>query len=87
MILNNEHRHINSSSVSTSGSEAAEWDKATWGPLADLAANHPEAGVHFQGTKNIALSSFMTMKTNSHARMSNLQSYKGCRIFNRGLVL
>ncbi|KAL1859236.1 D-amino acid oxidase [Paecilomyces lecythidis] len=34
--------------VSISGTKAAEWDKSTWGPLADLAANHPEAGVHFQ---------------------------------------
>ena len=30
------------------GTEAAEWDKNTWGPLEDLARNHPEAGVHFQ---------------------------------------
>lgn len=35
--------------VSVSGTEAAEWDKNTWGPLEDLATNHPEAGVHFQG--------------------------------------
>ncbi|KAK2802241.1 hypothetical protein FQN50_007421 [Emmonsiellopsis sp. PD_5] len=34
--------------VSLSGTEAAEWDKNTWYPLADLAKNHPEAGVHFQ---------------------------------------
>lgn len=32
------------------GTEAAEWDKETWGPLADLARNRPEAGVHFQGS-------------------------------------
>ena len=37
-------------SVSISGTEAAEWDKNTWGPLEDLARNHPDAGVHFQGT-------------------------------------
>ena len=37
-------------SVSVGGTEAAKWDKDTWGPLADLARNHPEAGVHFQGT-------------------------------------
>lgn len=36
-------------SVSIRGTEAAEWDKNTWGPLEDLAQNHPEAGVHFQG--------------------------------------
>lgn len=36
-------------SVSIGGTEAAKWDKDTWGPLADLARNHPEAGVHFQG--------------------------------------
>ncbi|KAL3448804.1 D-amino-acid oxidase [Aspergillus insuetus] len=34
--------------VSVSGTELAKWDKNRWGPLADLAANHPEAGVHFQ---------------------------------------
>lgn len=36
-------------SVSTRGTEAAEWDRNTWAPLEDLARNHPEAGVHFQG--------------------------------------
>ena len=36
-------------SVSVNGTEAAKWDADTWGPLADLAKNHPEAGVHFQG--------------------------------------
>ncbi|KAL3489803.1 hypothetical protein BJX62DRAFT_226348 [Aspergillus germanicus] len=30
------------------GTELAKWDKNTWGPLTDLATNHPEAGVHFQ---------------------------------------
>jgi len=35
--------------VSVRGTAAAEWDKGSWGPLEDLAANHPEAGVHFQG--------------------------------------
>ncbi|GAQ33316.1 hypothetical protein AtubIFM55763_005277 [Aspergillus tubingensis] len=34
--------------VSVAGTDAADWDKNTWGPLADLAANYPEAGVHFQ---------------------------------------
>ncbi|OKL55644.1 hypothetical protein UA08_09125 [Talaromyces atroroseus] len=34
--------------VSIGGTEAAKWDKDTWYPLADLAKNHPEAGVHFQ---------------------------------------
>lgn len=36
-------------SVSLNGSESAKWDVDTWGPLADLAKDHPEAGVHFQG--------------------------------------
>ena len=36
-------------SVSVRGSQAAEWDKKTWAPLENLAQNHPEAGVHFQG--------------------------------------
>lgn len=36
-------------SVSLAGTQAAKWDKDTWEPLADLAKNHPEAGVHFQG--------------------------------------
>ncbi|KEF51861.1 D-amino-acid oxidase [Exophiala aquamarina CBS 119918] len=35
-------------SVSVRGTQAAEWDKNTWGPLEELARNHPEAGVHFQ---------------------------------------
>ncbi|PKY08742.1 D-amino-acid oxidase [Aspergillus campestris IBT 28561] len=34
--------------VSVRGTEAAKWDKDTWGPLEDLAQNHPDAGVHFQ---------------------------------------
>ncbi|KAJ5206503.1 D-amino-acid oxidase [Penicillium cf. griseofulvum] len=34
--------------VSISGTDAAEWDKNTWGPLEDLARNNPGAGVHFQ---------------------------------------
>lgn len=38
------------SSVSARGTTAAQWDKDTWAPLADLAQNHPDAGVHFQGT-------------------------------------
>ncbi|CDM36778.1 FAD dependent oxidoreductase [Penicillium roqueforti FM164] len=29
--------------VSIRGTEAAEWEKATWAPLEDLARNHPEA--------------------------------------------
>ncbi|KAL8959800.1 MAG: hypothetical protein Q9193_003395 [Seirophora villosa] len=36
--------------ISEAGTEAAEWDKNTWPELEDLAKNHPEAGVHFQGT-------------------------------------
>lgn len=35
--------------VSANGTNAAEWDKNTWPALEDLARNHPEAGVHFQG--------------------------------------
>ncbi|RFU35463.1 hypothetical protein B7463_g881, partial [Scytalidium lignicola] len=38
--------------VSVRGTKAAEWDKNTWSPLEDLAANHPEAGVHFQGNRS-----------------------------------
>jgi hypothetical protein len=37
-------------SVSVRNTPAAEYDKNTWAPLADLAQNHPEAGVHFQGS-------------------------------------
>lgn len=40
--------------VSISGTDAAEWDKNTWGPLEDLARNHPGAGVHFQGIYGIS---------------------------------
>jgi hypothetical protein len=36
------------SSVSYTGTDSAEWDKNTWGPLEDLARNHPDAGIHFQ---------------------------------------
>lgn len=38
--------------VSNRGTKAEKWDRDTWAPLNDLAANHPEAGVHFQGTPN-----------------------------------
>ncbi|KAH8698627.1 D-amino-acid oxidase [Talaromyces proteolyticus] len=34
--------------VGVRGTQAAEWEKATWGPLENLARNHPDAGVHFQ---------------------------------------
>jgi D-amino-acid oxidase len=44
-VLYLTHNH----SVSISGTDAAEWDKNTWGPLEDLARNNPGAGVHFQG--------------------------------------
>ena len=37
------------SRVSQEGTEAAEWDRNTWPELRNLAENHPEAGVHFQG--------------------------------------
>lgn len=36
-------------STSEKGTAAAEWDRNTWSALQDLAKNHPEAGVHFQG--------------------------------------
>lgn len=51
---------LNHSSVSSRGTEAAEWDKNTWAPLADLARNHPDAGVHFQGTRNMKLRVFFS---------------------------
>ncbi|ORY16130.1 D-amino-acid oxidase [Clohesyomyces aquaticus] len=34
--------------VSVRGTESENWDMETWAPLADLAKNHPDAGVHFQ---------------------------------------
>lgn len=37
-------------SVSKEGTPAHVYERDTWAPLADLATNHPEAGVHFQGT-------------------------------------
>ena len=52
--------YLISHSVSIRGTAAAEWDKNTWGPLEDLAQNHPEAGVHFQGTQ-ISPSPFQTL--------------------------
>lgn len=36
--------------VSQRDTAAAEWDRNTWPALYELAKNHPEAGVHFQGT-------------------------------------
>ena len=44
---------LDNTSVSVRGTEAAEWDKKTWAPLEDLAQNHPEAGVHFQGMAGV----------------------------------
>ncbi len=37
--------------VSAKGTPSEGWDRNTWAPLADLARNHPEAGVHFQRTQ------------------------------------
>ncbi|KAJ5217770.1 uncharacterized protein N7469_011395 [Penicillium citrinum] len=34
--------------VSLRGTDAAEWDKATWKVFHELAVNHPESGIHFQ---------------------------------------
>ena len=31
------------------GSDHAEYERATWPALQDLAENRPESGVHFQG--------------------------------------
>lgn len=39
------------SRVSVRNTPAAEWDRNTWPALLDLAENHPEAGIHFQGIK------------------------------------
>lgn len=44
-----EPSNMSQCSVSVRGTKAADWDKETWAPLEDLARNHPEAGVHFQG--------------------------------------
>ena len=56
------------------GTKAAEWDKNTWGPLEDLAQNHPEAGVHFQG-----------MRINSDAiQLKSANRSIECEIHNRG---
>lgn len=35
--------------ASVRNTKAEAWDKATWGPLEELAAHQSEAGVHFQG--------------------------------------
>jgi D-amino-acid oxidase len=35
--------------VSLKGTRSAKFDRDTWAPLEDLAKNHPDAGVHFQG--------------------------------------
>lgn len=31
------------------GSDHAEWERATWPALRDLAEYQPESGIHFQG--------------------------------------
>ena len=36
-------------SVGRPGTLAAQYERDTWKPLEELARNHPEAGVHFQG--------------------------------------
>lgn len=51
------------SSVSVRGTQAAEWDKNTWAPLEDLARNHPEAGVHFQGRTGKLLMGMLLTKS------------------------
>lgn len=33
------------------GSDAADWEKATWPFLKELAEKHPEAGLHFRGMR------------------------------------
>ena len=50
--------------VSVKDTTAAEWDKNTWAPLQDLARNHPEAGVHFQG-QQLSPSVFRSKKRQS----------------------
>lgn len=62
---------VDSGRVSVRGTEAAEWDKNTWAPLEDLAQNHPEAGVHFQGWLGIRF----------EHRGANV--FKDCEILNR----
>jgi D-amino-acid oxidase len=37
--------------MTTPGERQHEWEKNTWPVLKDLAANHPDAGIHFQQTK------------------------------------
>lgn len=37
--------------VSAKGTPAQTWDRDTWAAFADLAQNHPEAGLHFQKTE------------------------------------
>ncbi|KAF7558417.1 hypothetical protein G7046_g5739 [Stylonectria norvegica] len=45
--------------VSVGGTPASDWDKNTWPVLADLAQNHPDAGIEFQG--KMLLQSFRSL--------------------------
>lgn len=68
--------------VSVKGTQASEWDRNTWGPLEDLARNHPEAGVHFQRMDRYLL----TIALLRLVRDRDIQPEKGRRLCNSKLV-
>lgn len=65
--------------MSIRGTQAAKWDKDTWGPLEDLATNHPEAGVHFQGKSSRRIFVALTSHT-----VSADETLLECQIHSRG---
>ena len=67
---------LNTTSVSIRGTKAAEWDRNTWAPLEDLAQNHPEAGIHFQGMLENAPFSHSNLTRAKSARYSVVRKIK-----------
>lgn len=63
-------------SVSTPGTANNRYETATWPVLQDLAANKPEAGVHFQG-----LHSVFSLPSKAHLfdRLLRISAREGCR--------
>jgi hypothetical protein len=41
--------YTDQNSFGKKGSDHAEWERATWPALRNLAENQPESGIHFQG--------------------------------------
>lgn len=59
--------------VSLNDTTPADWDARTWPYLKDLAQNHPEAGIHFQGIHTCSASTGGT-RTDRYCRCRNFLS-------------